>query len=274
MKKILFIFVLLSLGISSSFAQNILNGTVVDKEGNPVPGVKVKPQGRKQFVISNLDGTFHIDSKKPVRKIKLTYPGFKEDKYKVHSNMVVKMKKSNWWNEKPERQFFIGPQMGHMVIGVDDQADRYCPAAGFMLGWGGKVKIYTKFLTNMYYPANADFKFSPLENSYNDRTSYHYAYTNMSYGFMIHLKCPIYFYGGILTQGERRFYTVKDKIFYEPDTYPWMEYEPSWFEYTFDLGWRIGGECGLMMTFRHFFVNVGMTILDGANMHYGLGIMF
>ncbi len=279
MKKILFIFVLLSLGICSSFAQNTLNGTVVDKEGNPIPGVKVRARGQDGFVISNLDGTFHVDSRKPVKNVKLTCPGFKEEKYKVHSNMVIKMKRTNWWTERPGRQFFIGPQMGYELTGCE--ASYKYPSAGLIMGWGGIAKVYVKFMTNTFYSNYADFNFIPMgfdeENHffysgnenlyelYNSENKKKYdisiinSYMDCSFGGMIRLKCPIYLYAGCVYVSGGEFCDVKGNIF--------------WADSHVDRYSEFVSEIGLMMTFRKVFINTGAIIGDGVRLNFGLGIM-
>ncbi len=276
MKKTLLILILLFVGISSSFAQNTLNGTVEDKEGNPIPGVKVRARGQDGFVISNLDGTFHVDSRKPVKNVKLTYPGFKEEKYKVHSNMVVKMKRTNWWTEKPGIQFFIGPQMG-LMLDYDSKlgktkSGKYYPSVGFMMGCGGIVKVYTKFHTNMFYKYSADFRFLPLGFVHDnfgypaDNTGqYDYDYdeitstVDFSLGGMIRLKCPIYLYAGVVYEWHGDFYDVNGNIF--------------WDDMIDNYNFTCIAEVGLMMTFKKVFINAGAIIGEGAQLHCGIGIM-
>lgn len=62
MKKIFLFALLLSAGISLS-AQNTVSGTVTDKKGNPIPGAKVEIKGGTESTITELDGTFTLESK-------------------------------------------------------------------------------------------------------------------------------------------------------------------------------------------------------------------
>lgn len=45
-----------------AFAQNSISGTVVDKDGRPLPGVKIEIPGSREMVLSDLDGTFTINT--------------------------------------------------------------------------------------------------------------------------------------------------------------------------------------------------------------------
>ena len=57
MKKLLFSLALL-LSAFQLMAQNVVKGTVTDKDGNPIPGVKVEIKGGTESTITDLDGTF------------------------------------------------------------------------------------------------------------------------------------------------------------------------------------------------------------------------
>ena len=43
MKKLLLSGILLLAGVTGVSAQNVVNGTVIDNEGNPIPGAKIDP---------------------------------------------------------------------------------------------------------------------------------------------------------------------------------------------------------------------------------------
>ncbi len=271
MKKILFIFVLLSIGISSSWAQNNLGlkGVVVDSEGNPLPGVRVKQVGKTNFTVSNLDGTFQIESRKPIKKLRLTNPGLKEEKVKASPDMTVKMKKATWWNEKPGNQFFIAPVMGHAIYN-----EVYNPAFGLMMGWGRSVGFYTKILHNYWGGDNNDFSFEPLGVRDNNGSEYytHSIDTNIRYldascGIMFRLKSPIYFMFGVGYHRDTEFYSVNGYTF---DKYR------SYNHYSSDIYESVLVEYGLMMTFKWFFINGGVSFdtFNGEIMaHYGIGFI-
>jgi TonB-linked SusC/RagA family outer membrane protein len=60
MKKLLFLIVVLFAGISFSFAQRSLSGTVVDDAGIPLPGATIVEQGTTNGVSTDFDGNFSI----------------------------------------------------------------------------------------------------------------------------------------------------------------------------------------------------------------------
>ena len=83
MKKLLllgFFLLLCSLYLS---AQNTVSGTVTDKKGNPIPGAKVEIKGGTESTITELDGTFTLETKIPAQKVKVYYVGMQSKEQKV-----------------------------------------------------------------------------------------------------------------------------------------------------------------------------------------------
>ncbi len=77
MKKLLLLGLLpLSCAASHLSAQNTVSGTVTDKKGNPIPGAKVEIKGGTESTITELDGTFTLETKIPAQKVKVYYCGY------------------------------------------------------------------------------------------------------------------------------------------------------------------------------------------------------
>ena len=71
MKKASIIIFMLWVSAFYASAQNVVTGTVTDRDGNPIPGAKVVVAGGTESVITELDGTFRLESQTPVRKIEV-----------------------------------------------------------------------------------------------------------------------------------------------------------------------------------------------------------
>ena len=90
-------------------AQNTVSGTVTDKKGNPIPGAKVEIKGGTESTITELDGTFTLETKIPAQKVKVYYVGMQSKEQKVKPNMLIKMSDSKWWRENTDKyQWLIG----------------------------------------------------------------------------------------------------------------------------------------------------------------------
>ena len=120
MKRILFILCFCVLGLSSLMAQELVTGTVVDKDDDPVPGARVEIVGRSEYALTDIDGTFRIELPVPATKVQVSYPGYPTIERKIKPDMVIKLGKGWGANAKGYRGFF----------------DFY---GGF--GFGGKVNV-------------------------------------------------------------------------------------------------------------------------------------
>jgi outer membrane receptor protein involved in Fe transport len=83
MKRLLFLFILLSGFVYSGYAQKAgLNGLVLDKESKePLPGatIQIEMAGKKHYLVSGLDGTFLLkDLPQGSYKIEAQYIGYKK----------------------------------------------------------------------------------------------------------------------------------------------------------------------------------------------------
>lgn len=94
MKKLLLSSLLLLAGVMGLSAQNVVSGTVIDKEGNPIPGAKIEVVGSAEFTITELDGTFRLETQAPAKKVKAQYVGMNSKTQTVKPNMLIKLTNS------------------------------------------------------------------------------------------------------------------------------------------------------------------------------------
>lgn len=186
MKKSLLLNLALMLCCEFAIAQTTVSGTVVDTNGNPMPGAKVQVKGTKEFTITNMDGTFSVNSPKPKFKLVSNYVGWNTEVMKAKDGMVIKMGKSDWWHEKPTKwQWFLGvnaafPGTGETVFsGV---------APGIMFG---KVKNYGWYCK---LQTNGDMDEHYCHSWTTGKTTS--TYTSATAGLLFRLGCPIHLYLG------------------------------------------------------------------------------
>jgi len=60
----------------SAYAQQVLNGTVVDEQGSPLPGASIKIRDTDQGTVSDVDGKFLLEVPSPETVLQLTYQGY------------------------------------------------------------------------------------------------------------------------------------------------------------------------------------------------------
>ncbi len=233
MKKLFSIFALLLAGTTMLNAQNVVNGTVVDKDGNPIPGVKVEVVGGTESVLTELDGTFRLETAVPAKKVKVMYAGMQSKQQKIKPGMVVKMRNSSWWNNEPEEyEWFAGVQMYYPSIG-DFKFD---PSFGVTFG---RLKNIGWYVKGVYNKQDNDYWYDK--------------YISVTAGFIGHLWSPIYYYVGAGYSyrdewGVREYYSSYNG--YRYDKY----YGTCYDDFALDLGF--------MVRFNRAFVNLGLTLND------------
>lgn len=243
MKKLFLLIGLCLAGTAWLSAQNIVSGTVTDKKGNPIPGVKVEILGGTESTITELDGTFRLETGSPARKVKVYYAGMQSKTQKVKPDMLIKMSETSWWNEKPDKY--------HWMLGVQavfPEEASATPSWGLMLGrvknWGWYVKgVYSKPQTTMDVEPET-FVSEPwltgeMKNSYCAAVG----------GVMYRLHCPIYAYLGAGY--------VDRKVTYELANGEYLKNEL--FSYS-----GAALDFGLMIRLKHIALNGGflMSIVD------------
>lgn len=193
MKKI--IFIALMLGIAFPImAQNTreIKGTAIDKNGNPLPGVRIEATGGAENTVTDADGTFTIEVSRYLKSLTATYPGMKTKKLRLLSdtnNILCEMR------EAPSLRWFVNG-MGSFTV-----APKFIGEGGVMFGqmgnWGwflkglvgaspdsnghifgsASVGAIKRIVKPMYIYLGAGFGSAAYYNS-----SYYYGYRYLDYG--------------------------------------------------------------------------------------------
>lgn len=257
MKRIFFVIALCLMGVLSGYAQEVVTGTVVDSKNNPIPGARVELEGRSEYCMTDIDGTFRIESPVTVQKVKVSYVGLKTVTKKITPDMVVKLGRG--WRDAPENyQWFAGAMIGSAVIG-----DEYECVGDLGFGFkGGRVKKIGWYVSTFMNPGlfgGEDKMFSAVA------------------GGIFRLWCPLHFYIG---------------FGYGYTSYPsHADYIPSWDEGAypgmigseyFDDIHRSGGghgalDLGWMFRVKRIGIDLGTTFVlcdDCATGAFRLGVSY
>jgi hypothetical protein len=192
MKKLLSLLCLLLAGAAYLSAQNVVSGTVTDRDGNPIPGAKVNIVGGTESVITELDGTFRLETQTPAKKVQVVYAGMQPKTQRVKPDMVVKLSNTGWWNGKPENYDWIISAQGMFI-----EKGAKNPSFGLMIGRVKKLGWYVKGVYNVpnettgqYYDINSVLH-SAWTTGKEKRT-----FIAVTAGMLIRLGCPIHLYVG------------------------------------------------------------------------------
>lgn len=261
MKKLLSIFALLLAGIACVSAQNVVNGTVTDRDGNPIPGAKVEIVGSTESVITELDGTFRLETQSPAKKVQVYYAGMQSKVQTVKPDMVIKLSKATWWNAQPEKYSWL-----INVQGAFPESGMKNPAFGLMLG---RVKTLGWYVKGIYSPGKStdlDYITHPAESDQIDYWTTGKDSRSMwaaTAGVMIRLKCPIHVYAGAGYIERKVAWELADGTYAKHTGY---SYSGAVVDY------------GLMLKIGKFSVNGGvlMSLADGCELigNVGIGVCF
>ena len=87
--KLIFLFATLLLS-QLTFAQaSLVKGQVVDKEGNPLPGVSVLQLGSTNGTITSIDGKYAISNLNENDSLRFSYVGFNNQVIKVGKQTII-----------------------------------------------------------------------------------------------------------------------------------------------------------------------------------------
>jgi hypothetical protein len=257
MKNVFILGFFLLIGGSQSFAQNVVRGKVTDMKGNPIPGAKIEVKGGAESTISELDGTFSLETKKSVKKVKVYYVGLQTKVQNIKPDMLIKLHNTNWWNGIPGKQiWFISVQSGFFNNRTSN------PSLGLMIGrmksFGWYVKgVYSKDpVTDVSY-----------HSSYWTTSNKESGFQSITGGFICRLGCPIHLYLGTGLATRKVAWQLCDGKYEDTDN--------SYNTIAVDLG--------LIMKFGRVMINGGSIIISrhgyfdgtvklGANV--GIGLCF
>lgn len=241
------------LGIATAaFAQDTVNGVVVDKKGNPLPGVKIEVPGTGIQTISDLDGTFTLDrSGIGKKKLVATYAGMNQQKKKIKDGMRIKMQEAGWFRQEPEKwNTFVNFILGVPTFPAWDRPkdDPALPlhdylSYGLMIGRVKKFGYYVKF--------NSNFRFGYSE-PYGDQElikKLSMSYWSATAGGIVRLKSALHFYAGL-------GYVSYTPMF-QGLTGDW--YHPEEIDYSYNVS-GLAIDIGYMLRIKKINISLGITV--------------
>lgn len=248
MKKLFLLTGLLMASLIAS-AQQVVSGTVTDKDGNPIPGAKVEIVGSTESCITELDGTYSIETTDKAKKVKVYYAGMQTEVERIKPDMIVELSTTNWWKAQPDKYRWLVSLQG--AFPVEDASD---PSFGLMFG---RVKNIGWYVKGVYRPTQS----TEYELNYHDY-GYNRWFTgkdNHSYwaaigGFIVRLGCPIHLYAG---------------AGYSERVVAWEMADGKYAE-RHKFGGEVAIDCGIMMRFGRWAVNGGV-LMDTDDMDYCIG---
>ena len=101
--------------VSVSYAQNTVDGTVVDGDNQPIIGASVMLEGTSQGTITDLDGKFSIDIPDGGATLNISFIGYKNVALEVNGDqqmldaiviILAELVATGTWNSSSQRPFF------------------------------------------------------------------------------------------------------------------------------------------------------------------------
>ncbi len=271
MKKILFALLMAGMSLTTMAQTRIVKGAVIDKDGNPLPGVKVEATNGAESTVTDADGTFELEVSQWLKSITVTYPGMKSHKqnlanYNGSEDVVIVRMKSG----------LNGTFRAYGGIGFatfsDDRDDDYTPGSSYSyeqknrfagkLGFGYEMQLAPSWY--LIPSIEAAWKGCNAESNTSSRNGEHYlsilylqvpvlvAYQfDLTNNSSLLLKAGPYFSYGLSGR-------EKDEIKY-PDGF---QHSDEWDLFNddgmkrFDIGLSVGAEYG----FQKYFVGVNYEL--------------
>lgn len=194
MKKAIIAFLAMTGVLLPTMAQETVTGVVVDKKGNPIPGVWIEVPNSDGPTITDLDGTFTINCNNPGKnKLTASYAGMTSRKMKLKDGMRIKMSENSWRTPPSEWNTFVEAVVALPTCEWGEYRAVNRPAFGLMAGRVKKWGYYVKGVTNFFAPHDTHGDFYNKEVLLDKQT---YEYWSVTAGGMIRLGCPLHFYAG------------------------------------------------------------------------------
>lgn len=263
MKKLLLTSLFLLAGFICLSAQNVVSGTVLDKDGNPVPGAKIEIVGSTESTLTELDGTFRMETQSQARKVKVYYVGMQTKVQTIKPEMVIKLANTNWWNREPQKySWLVSVQGAFPESGVKN------PSFGLMLGRVKEIGWYVKGVYSAgestdgdygtYYPEGSDTGIDYWTTGKDKRSFY-----SATAGVIVRLKSALHVYAG---------------AGYANRQVAWQLADGSYAKHTDYSKSGVAADCGLMLKIGKFSINGGtiINLADGCDFigNVGIGICF
>lgn len=255
MKKTLMLLCLLLASFSYVAAQHVAKGKVVDANGNPIPGVKVEIKGSTVSTLTELDGTFELQSETPFKKVRLMYSGMQDKVTSVKPNQVIKMSENSWWTRKPDKySWIISPQV------VFSERKVSHPSFGLMAAWVKDFGYYGKFV----YSPGVDYVDSGFSSPTWATNKHKSSYISATAGFIYQIMYPIHLYLGAGYVKHQAYYSLQ---------------EGSYYKYEGDCYNGVQLDYGLILRFNRFTFNGGALMHCGDrriyySVNFGIGYSF
>nr|MBP7471915.1 carboxypeptidase-like regulatory domain-containing protein [Prevotella sp.] len=252
--KVLITFCLLVACLHLS-AQTTIEGKVVDRKGNPIPGAKVEVSGTNESVLTELDGTFSMVTQKMPRKVNIYYVGMQSKKQKVTPDMLVKLSKTTWWNEKPDKYlFFVG------IDGAFPEKNMKDPSFGIMVGYVKNFGVYAHCMFHKVQDDDGEWNLGQYPSPWttgNSKLSFNAATAGLIFRWIGPIYCNI-------------------GIGYVSNKVSWQTAGGKYLKYTDDCYDGIGSEIGVFLRMKHLVVSGGYIGGDTPAIcsYFGIGYCF
>lgn len=135
MKKVIFMIALCLVSIGAmAQSTKVVNGAVVDKNGNPLPGAVVEATGGAESTVVDADGTYSIEVPLWLKSLTARYTGMKTQKKNiVGRELVFEM------NREIANKWFVNLVTAYDCY--DLETGRIGVMAGYADSWGGYIKL-------------------------------------------------------------------------------------------------------------------------------------
>lgn len=163
MMKKLFFTVLFVAGMSCSvWAQQVVDGKVVDRNGVPIPGARIEAKNGGETTLSEFDGSFHLETQQPLRRIGVDYVGMQSKTVRPSpSPMTIVMTKTNIWTRKS-----LKPVWMISLQGGFPESTSMPSSVGLMIGRFNRFGWYAK---GLLWPSNkADLEAAEYVHGWHD----------------------------------------------------------------------------------------------------------
>lgn len=255
MKKPFFLLCMLLMSVSLLTAQNVVKGTVIDQQGNPLSGAIVEVIGAAESIViqADSDGIFETQTMFVPKKVKVSCYGMKTKVQLVEPYMAIRLKKVDYWSQYPDRSVWVvSPQVIFPEMGTSN------PSFGLMVA---RVRVSGIYVKCFYSPSQS------TEGIYQDLDGVHpwttgkdkRSYMAAVAGGLYRLANPLYAYIGIGYVNRKVAWQLIDGTYVRNTKY---SYEGGVLDY------------GLLLHYKHFTINGGamMGISDGCKIAANVGI--
>ncbi len=190
-RKLLITLLVLCAVISGAAAQNSYKGTVTDRKGNPIAGVRVADKSGA-FTTTDLYGQYELTTQGKPGRLSFDLPGFNPRKAGAKSDMNVRMNKSRVFDSPNYgSRFFLGVQ-----VATAEKSMR-APTAGFSFGvlknrWGWYLDFLTPaFQYGSAVPEFAQNDFVIQSDSHNSFSKHYDCLIGKRYSYAWHMSIGV-----------------------------------------------------------------------------------